>query len=157
MRIRWMIRQDLPEVMDIMRRSYVEPWSEDEVLACMQCKTTIGHVVESDDRVIGFTLFDLGKKAISIVLLAVHPEERRLGVGRLMVERVVGKLAVGRRTAVNLLACEKDLCAHLFLKACGFRVVKTFAGMYDNDADGYLFSREYKEPAAKEESNATTH
>ncbi len=45
--IRWLIRRDMDEVLEIERRSYQFPWDESEFLTCLREPNTIGAVYES--------------------------------------------------------------------------------------------------------------
>lgn len=42
--IRWLIRRDMPEVMEIEKRSYEFPWTEEEFLTCLRQRNCIGTV-----------------------------------------------------------------------------------------------------------------
>ena len=48
--IRWLIRRDMPEVMEIENRSFEFPWVEDEFLACLRQRNCIGTGYESSQR-----------------------------------------------------------------------------------------------------------
>ena len=50
--IRWMIRRDMPEVLDIERDSFEFPWSEEDFMRCLRQRNCIGMVAERGDRVI---------------------------------------------------------------------------------------------------------
>jgi GNAT superfamily N-acetyltransferase len=58
-------------------------------------------------------------RAIRLLRLAVHPEHRRQGYGRAMLERIVSKLH-DRRTHAIIDVPGELLHAHLWLKACGW-------------------------------------
>ena len=44
--IRWMIRRDMPEVLDIERLSFEFAWTEEDFLCCLRQRNCIGMVAE---------------------------------------------------------------------------------------------------------------
>ena len=48
--IRWMIRRDMPEVLDVERSSFEFPWAEDDFIRCLRQRNCIGMVAEVDDQ-----------------------------------------------------------------------------------------------------------
>ena len=83
--VRWMIRADMLEVLDIERRSFEFPWTEDDFIRSLRQRNCIGMVAEDgSERVVGFMLYELHKHHIRLVNFAVHTEERNLGVGTAM-------------------------------------------------------------------------
>ena len=59
--IRWMIRRDMPEVLDIENRSFEFPWSEEEFIRCLRQRNCIGMVAEHEQHVVGFMIYELHK------------------------------------------------------------------------------------------------
>ena len=96
--IRWMIRRDMPEVLDIERASFEFPWFEEDFIRCLRQRNCIGMVAEHGERVVGFMIYELHKTRLHILNFAVAADLRRRGVGRQMVEKLVGKLSSQRRT-----------------------------------------------------------
>ena len=64
--IRWMIRRDMPEVLDIESESFEFPWSEDDFIRCLRQRNCIGMVAELDDQVVGFMIYELHKTRLHI-------------------------------------------------------------------------------------------
>src|SRR5690606_11527131 len=52
--IRWMIRRDMPEVLQIEKASFEFPWYEDDFIRCLRQRNCIGMVAEQGERVVGF-------------------------------------------------------------------------------------------------------
>lgn len=139
--IRWLIRRDMPEVMEIENRSFEFPWVEDEFLACLRQRNCIGTVYESSQQLIhGFMIYELHKDTLRILNLAVAPEVRRTGVGRTMVQRLIDKLSQQRRHTIEAEVRETNVVAQSFLSGAGFRAVKVLRRHYDDtNEDAYLF------------------
>ena len=98
--IRWMIRRDMMEVLEIEGRSFEFPWSEDDFIRCLRQRNCIGMVAEHDERVAGFMIYELHRNRLHILNFAVAAEFRRKGVGQQMVEKLIGKLSAQRRNRI---------------------------------------------------------
>jgi [ribosomal protein S18]-alanine N-acetyltransferase len=137
--IRWMIRRDMNEVLDIERTSFEFPWFEEDFIRCLRQRNCIGMVAEHGERVVGFMIYELHKTRLHILNFAVAPEFRRRGVGRQMIEKLVGKLSSQRRTRITLEVRETNLPAQLFFKSAEFRAVTVLRAYYeDSPEDAYL-------------------
>lgn len=137
--IRWMIRRDMAEVLDIERNSFEFPWFEEDFIRCLRQRNCIGMVAEQGERVVGFMIYELHKTRLHILNFAVASESRRRGVGRQMIEKLVGKLSSQRRTRITLEVRETNLPAQLFFKSVLFRAVTVLRAYYeDSPEDAYL-------------------
>jgi len=150
--IRWMIRRDMPEVLDIENRSFEFPWSEEDFIRCLRQRNCIGMVAEYDERVVGFMIYELHKNRLHILNFAVRPEFRRQGVGIAMVNKLIGKLSHQRRNRILLEIRETNLGAQLFFRDCGFRAISLLRDFYeDTTEDAYLMQYRYRPAAAEVE------
>ena len=137
--IRWMIRRDMAEVLDIERHSFEFPWFEEDFIRCLRQRNCIGMVAECGEQVVGFMIYELHKTRLHILNFAVAPEFRRRGVGRQMIEKLLGKLSSQRRVRITLEVRETNLQAQLFFKTAGFRAVTVLRAYYeDSPEDAYL-------------------
>lgn len=118
--IRWMIRRDVPEVLEIEAASFPSAWDEAEFIRCLRQRNCIRMVVEWGDRIVGYMICELHKNKLNLLNFAVHPGCRRRGVGRAMIEKLVGKLSMQRRVTITLEIVEDNLDGQLFFKAMGF-------------------------------------
>lgn len=148
--IRWMIRRDMPEVLEIENSSFEFPWSEDDFIRCLRQRNCIGMVAEYDERVVGFMIYELHKNQLHILNFSVHPEFRRRGIGRQMAAKLIGKLSHQRRNRILLEVRETNLAAQLFFRDEGFRAVTVLRDFYDDTTeDAYLMQYRYQ-PSADE-------
>ena len=137
--LRWLIRRDMPEVLDIEAESFEFLWLEEDFIRCLRQRNCIGMVAEHDDRVVGFMIYTLNKKYIQLVRLAVASTCRRRGVGSQMLGKLIGKLSSQRRTRIALEVRETNLPAQLFFRANGFRAVSVLRNYYeDTFEDAYV-------------------
>lgn len=146
--IRWMIRRDMPEVLQIEEQSFEFPWPEEDFIRCLRQRNCIGMVAEIGEKIVGYTIYELHRNRLEILNLAVHGEHRRSGVGSSMIAKLYGKLSPQRRTRIVAAVCERNEIAHYWLKACGFTAVVILRDHYEEiAADAYLFRLAYGEAA----------
>ena len=143
--IRWMIRRDMPEVLEIENRSFEFAWTEEDFIRCLRQRNCIGMVAEHDERVVGFMIYELHKNRLHILNFAVHPEFRRHGVAASMVRKLIGKLSPQRRNRILLEIRETNLSAQLFFREAGFRAISVLREFYeDTPEDAYLMQYRYR-------------
>ncbi len=143
--IRWMIRRDMAEVLEIERRSFEFPWSEQDFIRCLRQRNCIGMVCEHEEQVVGFMVYELHKDQLHILNFAVHPDVHRRGIGKQMVVKLISKLSHQRRNRILLEVRETNLAAQLFFRALGFRAIKVLRDFYDDTTeDAYLMQYRYQ-------------
>jgi [ribosomal protein S18]-alanine N-acetyltransferase len=137
--IRWMIRRDMPEVLQTEQESFEFSWTEEDFLRCLRQRNCIGMVAEQGERVVGFMIYELHKQKLHILNFAVHPQFRRYGVGGQMVSKLISKLSSHRRTRITLEVRETNLPAQMFFRAQHFKAVKVLRTFYeDSGEDAFL-------------------
>lgn len=143
--IRWMIRRDMPAVLDIEQQSFAYPWTEDEFIRCLRQRNCIGMVAERDTDVVGFMVYELHKNRLHLLSLAVARSARRSGVGTTMVTKLASKLSSDRlsserRNRIMVEVRESNLDAQCFFRDQGFRAISVLREFYENpQEDAYLF------------------
>ena len=137
--IRWMIRRDMPEVLQAEQLSFEYAWTEEDFLRCLRQRNCIGMVAEQGEKVVGFMIYELHKAKLHILNFAVHPSWRRSGVGNQMVLKLISKLSSHRRTRITLEVRETNLAAQLFFRKQDFRAMKVLRAYYeDSGEDAFL-------------------
>jgi ribosomal-protein-alanine N-acetyltransferase len=137
--IRWMIRRDMPEVLQTEQESFEYSWTEEDFLRCLRQRNCIGMVAEQGERVVGFMIYELHKAKLHILNFAVHPQYRRVGVGTQMVAKLISKLSSHRRTRITLEVRETNLSAQLFFRSQGFKATRVMRAFYeDSGEDAFL-------------------
>ena len=148
--IRWMIRRDMPSVLSIENESFEFRWSEADFIRCLRGRNCIGMVPEIDDQVVGFMIYELHKNRLHILNFAVTKEMRGRGIGKAMIDKLIGKLSHECRNRIMLEVRETNLNALLFFKSLGFRAISILRGWYDDtEEDAYLM--QYRHAATAEE------
>lgn len=122
--VRWMIRRDMPEVLEISHR--LKPrWNEDQIIHCLQQCNCIGMVAEAGEDVVGFIVYELHKERLLILCGGINRKWRGRGAGTAIVKKMVSKLSPHRRTKLDVYVNESgldDVCK--FLSRCGFRGIR---------------------------------
>jgi len=137
--IRWLIRRDMPEVLQIEQASFHTAWTDEDFLSCLRQRNCIGMVAEHNHQIVGFMIYELHKAKLQILNFAVMPEHRRMGVGTQMILRLIDKLSQQRRNEILLDLRESNLDGQLFFRAQGFRAVRIVRAHYDDtDEDAYI-------------------
>lgn len=137
--IRWMIRRDMPEVLQTEQLSFEYPWTEEDFLRCLRQRNCIGMVAEQGEKVVGFMIYELHKCKLHILNFAVHPAWHRKSVGAQMVAKLISKLSSHRRTRITLEVRETNLAAQLFFRKQEFRAIRVLRAFYeDSGEDAFL-------------------
>ncbi len=143
--IRWMIRRDMAEVLDIEREGFEFSWSEEDFIRCLRQRNCIGMVAEHDERVVGFMIYELHRTRLHLLNFAVAEDIRRQRVGTQMLSKLLAKLSAQRRTRIALEVRETNLSAQLFFRSLGFRAVSVLRDFYDDTTeDAYLMQYRYR-------------
>ena len=153
--IRWLIRRDMDEVLEIERSSFEFPWTEEEFLSCLRQRNCIGTVAELDHQIVGFMIYELHQSMLRILNFAVAPSFRRRGAGRQMVQRLIDKLSQQRRREIVLEVRETNLSAQLFFSGCGFRALSVLRNHYDDTLEDAYYMRYALRNASAEEFRPT--
>src|SRR5438128_5100559 len=153
--IRWMIRRDMPEVLQTEQASFDFAWTEEDFLRCLRQRNCIGMVDEQGEKVVGFMIYELHKTKLHILNFAVHPLCRRVGVGAQMVAKLISKLSSHRRTRITLEVRETNLPAQLFFRAQGFRALRVLRAYYeDSGEDAFLMQYQLGDDASEDTDDA---
>lgn len=138
--VRWLIRRDMADVLEIENQSFEFAWSEEDFLVCLRERRVIGMVAEhaETNEILGFMIYQLDKERLHILNLAVDPKWRRLEIGTQMIRRLIDKLSQQRRKELVAIVRETNLQAQLFFRSLGFKAVATLRRYYEETTeDGY--------------------
>lgn len=139
LQLRWMVRRDMPEILEIERKSFEFAWTEEDFLCCLRQRNCIGMVTEHQERVVGFMVYELLQSQLHVLNFAVCPSMRRRGVGTEMVDKLVSKLSQQRRQTIVLEVRETNLAAQLFFQRQGLNAHGIIRGHYeDTEEDAYV-------------------
>lgn len=148
--IRWMIRRDLAEVVEIERLSFEQRWDEKVFLQVLRQRTCIGIVAEHNHRVVGYAIYELQKNMISVLNFAVHPDFQRKYIGTQIINRIIDKLTQQRRRSIALEVRESNLSAQLFFKQMGFRAMHVLQNYFEDvGEDAFIMVYQLERPESE--------
>lgn len=137
--IRWLIRKDMKEVLEIENALFEFPWGEDDYIRCLRQHNCIGMCADLNDKVVGMMIYELHKTRLHLLNFAVHPDYQRKKIATAMVNKLIAKLSFDRRNRIMLEVRENNLPAQLFFRSMGFRAVSVLRNFYeDTTEDAYL-------------------
>lgn len=137
--LRWMIRRDMPEVLEIEQEAFEFPWSDEDFTRCLRQRNCIGMVAEVGDSVVAFMIYELHRTRLHVLNFAVRRSHRRLGIGTQMMGKLFAKLSVERRDRILLEVRERNLPAQVFFRSLGYRAITVLKDFYeDSTEDAYL-------------------
>lgn len=142
--IRWLIRRDMPKVLDIEHRVFEYPWTEDDFYIALRQRNAIGMVAEYCDTEIGYMIYNLYKTRLDLIAIAVDPLFHRQSVGRQLIDKLKSKMisqVTGMpRKRIVVKVRERNLQAQLFFSKMGFRAVSILPNYYEHtDESAYKF------------------
>lgn len=142
--IRWMIRRDMPEVLQIEES---EQWSlsEADILQILRQRNCIGMIIEDEDpksptcgKIMGYMIYELHKHHLELLKLVVDPQFRHRGLGSTMIRKLQYKLNSHKRTALVVNVRETNLQGQIFLKELGFIATNVLREHFcDSNEDAY--------------------
>jgi ribosomal-protein-alanine N-acetyltransferase len=139
-----MLSSDYADATEIDRLSFHHPWDSEQYNKALRCPHTIGLVAEYGHCIVGVCLYGVHAEHYHLLRLAVHPDCRRAGVGRILVNRLAAKVTP-KRPRIVLEIPETQLDGQLFLRRMGFRateVLREWCGGEDAYAMEYRLDEE---------------
>ena len=85
-------------------------------------KKAFAVVALKEEEIVGYILYYVKNNKYIIVRMAVHPEHRRQGCGKLLIEKIGSKLSLLTKN-IEIVVKETNIQAQLFLKSMNFVVV----------------------------------
>lgn len=138
-RVRPMAPGDLTEVLEIERESFPTPWSERTFRNLMRRANARLSVAESaEGGVLGYAIAWFAGDEAELGDLAVRPDARRRGVGRALLEAVLGDARQKGIRSVFLEVRESNDPAKRLYERAGFETVGRRTGYYAHPVEDAL-------------------
>ena len=138
--IRAMRLEDLPEVMVIERASFPTPWSEKAFRGELTANDYAHYIVaELDGRVVGYGGMWIVFEEGHVTNIAVHPDYRRRGVGRRLLEALIQRAAERGCDRMTLEVRKSNTPAQQLYRSFGFEPRGIRKGYYtDTNEDAIV-------------------
>lgn len=145
--IHWFKRRYLPDLLKIETFNSERFWGETDFLQIISNPMIQGYVATRYNKAIGYVMYEFSDDSIEMLNLAVDPDSRHRGIGRLLIQKLqhqASELNLGLYAYVR----ESNLPFHKFLKATGFEAIDVWADHFQDEwagldrpevEDAYLF------------------
>ena len=138
-----MRREDLPAVLEIERRAFPQPWSR--AFFEKELRTPFARLVVALDAsgsraqlVVGYTCSWRVTDEVHLLNLAVHQGRRGHGIGRALVEAVIGEARAMRARTMFLEVRAGNQAARRLYRQLGFRDLGVRRGYYGPGQDAIV-------------------
>lgn len=136
--VRSMTTADIQNVIAIERASFQFPWSTRFFLDELQVDCARSILAEVEGRIVGYVLFWFLPEEVDIHNIAVHPDFRRQGIGRLLLEQVVAAARRQDRLRVTLDVRFSNAPAQNLYRSFGFVIRGLRKGYYSDNGEDAL-------------------
>ncbi len=124
--------------MAIERIAYSYPWSERFFRQELQVECARSFLAQLERRIVGYILFWLLPGEIDIHNVAIHPDFRRRGLGRHLLEQVVSEARSRASTRITLEVRKSNLPAQKLYESMGFAYNGIRKNYYSDDGEDAL-------------------
>lgn len=137
---------DIDQVLSIEQRSFTLPWSRrffERELVLQFSRTLVASCRDDPEQnVAGYVVTWIVSDEMHLLNIAVSPEHRRNGVGRLLLERVIEEAAGYECSYVVLEVRVSSIGAQELYRQMGFEVISRRPRYYsDNNEDAFVMMR----------------
>ena len=146
-----MSEQHLDAVLDIERRSFISPWSAQ--LFCQELEAAVALSLvavlreEGRETVAGYFCAWVVADDCTILRIACHPQHRRRGIGRMLLQQGLAQAWERGARGVSLEVRPSNESALAFYSACGFAIAGMRRGYYpETGEDALIMQRALAEP-----------
>jgi ribosomal-protein-alanine N-acetyltransferase len=129
---------DLPAVLEIERMSFPSPWKPEVFLGELQNPYARLVVAEQAGRVVGYFCRWLVADEAHILDIAVHPDHRSRGIGKILLKEILAEARGGGACSASLEVRVSNLPALALYHSLGFSPVATRRRYYENGEDALL-------------------
>lgn len=127
--------KDLDHVLEIERASFASPWSRHFFLEELGATCARSVLSETRGVVVGYCLYWELPTDIDIHNIAVHPDYRRNGVGRSMLNHIIDQARRIGSQNITLEVRKSNEAAQALYRSLGFEICGVRRGYYSNDGE----------------------
>jgi [ribosomal protein S18]-alanine N-acetyltransferase len=132
---------DLDGIQEIERHSFPTPWPRTTFEAELARDHARLIVATDRARIVGFCNFWIVVDEVHILAIAVQPDHRRAGVGKLLVTRALADGRAARCTVATLEVRRSNVPAIALYEAAGFTTIAVRARYYQDNQEDALVMR----------------
>ena len=136
--LRPFVAADLPAVLEIEQISFPSPWKPEVFLNELHNPYARLMVAERKSRVVGYFCRWLVADEVHILDIAVHPDHRCRGVGKVLLKEILDEARGCGACSASLEVRVSNLPAIALYQSLGFSQVSTRRRYYENGEDALL-------------------
>lgn len=121
--VRWMLRGDSNEVLDIDAATTCASMSDDDLVGQLRQRNVIGMVVEDNDSVVGFALYGLHKGRLEFIDFGVDPDRHGEGFATALFDHIDTRKLSVNRPVIRMADEQTDDATQRFFASRGYQVV----------------------------------
>ncbi len=145
MRIVKMNSVHVPQVAELEKLCFSEPWSEKSVASELTNELALWLVAEEGERVAGYVGSQTVCNETDMMNVAVHPDFRRSGIGQALVNALVEELKGQESTCLTLEVRASNAPAISLYEKLGFSEIGRRTNYYRNPKeDALILRKEWK-------------
>ncbi len=134
---------DLKHIVDIERKSFKYPYPAVAFTTLMMLYPNYFLVCEYCGKVVGYVAAAIGKdRSGHVISIAVDPEVRGRGIGKLLMKSVESRLIKDGITRFKLEVAVSNYVATKMYESLGFRISGIIKGYYPDGEDAYMMFKE---------------
>jgi len=147
---------ELDEIMVIERASFATPWTAQAIAAEIERPWSIFRVLrDRNDQLCAFLNFWVVYDKLHILNLATHPDQRRRGYARRLMEMLLDEAKRNEVTEIALEVRRTNKCAQRLYESLDFTRVGVHPGYYgDSGEDAIIYLRVIEAGEASDEPGA---
>lgn len=134
-------RADAPAMARLERRCFTDPWSEPSFREVLAMPWGFALVGESEGHVVAYIIGREAAGTGEVLNLAVAPELRRQGIGRMLLRAGLAAFAARGAEEVFLEVRQSNAAAQQLYQELGFQAVGLRRGYYRNPRESALVLR----------------
>lgn len=128
-------------IAEIEKMCFSDPWSINSIASELKNPLSLWFVATEGEKVVGYVGSQTVLGAADMMNLAVHPNYRRMGVGRGLINALVSALSRNGACCLLLEVRESNLPAIKLYEELGFAIVGRRPGYYRNPKEAALIMR----------------
>lgn len=130
-----MTEADIAEVLELDRKIFSTPWSEDNFESAVSLSYYSSMVVVENNEICGFVVCRQLFESADLDIIAVASEQRKKGLGRLLLEKEIELLCENECEKLFLEVRESNEVALKFYEGMGFTQIDVRKDYYDKPVE----------------------
>jgi ribosomal-protein-alanine N-acetyltransferase len=130
----------MSQIYEIERLSFDNPYTPQFLDALARLHSESFLIAKKDDIILGYAVASIHKEFGHIISIAVHPQYRRLGVGKALMSKIIETLKSHNIKNVILEVKKSNTPAQRLYEKIGFRRIGEIKSYYEDGEDAFVFS-----------------